>query len=110
MEIFRLEIVNSCVPQTPKRPVVKSRAKDYVSIYTITMIVFFLIDLIWIGVVAKDLYARAIGHLLRDTVNWPAALIFYLICIGGIFLLVLTPAIRSGSRTSHVTIREACWA
>lgn len=56
----------------------KSRAKAYVCIYTITTIVFFLIDLIWIGVVAKYFYARAIGHMLRDAANWPAALIFYL--------------------------------
>ena len=45
-------------------------------IYGITMIVFFLIDLIWIGVLAQDFYARTIGHLLRDSVNWPAALAF----------------------------------
>ena len=77
MEIFCLEIVNSCVPHAPRRPVVKSRAKENVSIHTITTIVFFLIDLIWIGVVAKYFYARAIGHMLRDAVNWPAALIFY---------------------------------
>ena len=83
----------------------KSRIRVYVCMYAITTIVFFLIDLIWIGVVAKNFYARAIGHMLRDSVNWPAALIFYLMYIGGIVLFVLVPAIRSGSRTGHVAIR-----
>jgi uncharacterized membrane protein len=73
--------------------------------YAITTIVFFLIDMIWIGVVAKNFYARAIGHMLRDTVNWPAALIFYLMYIGGIVLFVLTPAIRSGCGIGHVALR-----
>ena len=75
----------------------RSFIKEYAYIYAITTIVFFLIDLIWIGVVAKNFYARAIGHMLRDSVNWPAALMFYLMYIGGIVLFVLTPAIRSGS-------------
>jgi uncharacterized membrane protein len=67
--------------------------------------VFFLIDLIWIGVVAKNLYTRAIGRMLRDSVNWPAAVMFYLMYIGGIVLCVLAPAIRRGSRIPHVALR-----
>ena len=59
----------------------KSRTKAYAWIYAITTIVFLLIDMIWISVVAKNFYARTIGHMLRDLVNWPAALIFYLVSI-----------------------------
>ena len=82
----------------------KSRIKAYAWIYAITTIVFFLIDLIWIGVVAKNFYAATIGHMLRDSVNWPAALLFYLMYIGGIVLFVLAPAIRSGSKLCHVAL------
>ena len=60
--------------------------------------------LVWIGVVAKDFYARTIGTLLRESVNWPAALIFYLMYIGGIVVFVLTPAIRNGSGIPHVAL------
>jgi uncharacterized membrane protein len=84
---------------------VRSFIKEYAYIYAITTIVFFLIDLIWIGVVAKNFYAMTIGHMLRDSVNWPAALMFYLMYIGGIVLFVLTPAIRSGSGIGHVALR-----
>ncbi len=83
----------------------KSRIRAYAWIYIITMIVFFLIDLIWIGVVAKNFYATTIGHMLRDSVNWPAALVFYLMYVGGIVFFVLAPAVRSRSGTRHVALR-----
>jgi len=66
-------------------------------IYGITTIVFFLIDLVWIGVAAQDFYAATIGGLLRDSVNWPAALMFYVIYIGGVVFFVLAPALKNGS-------------
>jgi uncharacterized membrane protein len=65
--------------------------------YVITSIVFFLIDLVWIGVVAKDFYADAIGGLLRQSVNWPAALAFYFMYVGGIVIFILSPALERGS-------------
>jgi len=83
---------------------VKTHIRMYAWIYAITSIVFFLIDLIWIGVVAKNFYATTIGHMLRDSVNWPAALLFYLMYIGGIVLFVLAPAIRARSKICHVTL------
>ena len=66
-------------------------------IYGITAIVFFLIDLIWIGLVAGNFYTETIGDMLRVSVNWPAALIFYLVYVGGIVLFVVVPAIKNGS-------------
>ena len=54
-------------------------------------------DLFWLGVVAKGLYAKHIGGLLRDQVVWPAALAFYAVYIGGIVLFVLAPSFRDGS-------------
>lgn len=65
-------------------------------LYGITAVVFFLVDLLWLGVVAKDLYARHFGALMRDQVNWTAALTFYAMYIGGIVLFVLVPALQSG--------------
>ena len=82
----------------------QSRAGFYGLIYGITMIVFFLIDLIWIGVVAQDFYARTIGGLLADSVNWVAALVFYALYIGGIVLFVLVPAIDKGASLRHVAL------
>ena len=78
----------------------KLDAGTLLQIYALTAVVFFVIDLFWLGVVAKDLYARHIGVLLREQVNWPAAVIFYAIYIGGIVLFVLVPALRDGTGTA----------
>ena len=75
----------------------KNRGSRLGWIYGITTIVFFIIDLIWIGGVAKRFYAATIGHMLRDTVNWPAAMLFYLVYIGGIVIFVVVPALTNNS-------------
>ncbi len=52
-------------------------------IYLLTVPIFFLIDMIWLGVVAKDFYKRHLGYLMRPQVNWGAAISFYLLFIIG---------------------------
>ena len=62
--------------------------------YLLTTIVFFAIDMVWLGFIAKDIYRKYLGSLLSDKVNWAAAIIFYLIFIVGIFIFVINPAIE----------------
>ena len=49
----------------------------------ITALVFFAIDLLWLGVIARNLYAKYLGHFLAERVNWVAAIIFYALYIVG---------------------------
>lgn len=65
--------------------------------YLLTSVVFFAIDLTWLGLVAKGLYAKYLGGLLSDQVNWTAAITFYLLFIVGIFLFVILPAAEKSS-------------
>lgn len=69
----------------------------YFKLYILTTISFFLIDLVWLGVIAKDLYKNNIGHLMADKVNWTAAIVFYLIFIVGILIFAVLPHLESGS-------------
>jgi len=62
--------------------------------YFLTAIVFFAIDLLWLGVVAKGLYDRHLGSLLADQVNWTAAFIFYFLFIVGIFVFAIVPGVQ----------------
>jgi uncharacterized membrane protein len=71
--------------------------KEVFLLYLITAVIFFAIDLLWLGVFAKGLYNRHLGHLLSETVNWTAALLFYAIYIGGILLFVVVPSLTSGA-------------
>ena len=60
--------------------------------YLLTMLVFFAVDLLWLGVIAKNFYGRYLSDFLSDQVNWTAAIVFYLLFIVGIFLFVILPA------------------
>lgn len=75
-------------------PVVSQLA---VKTYAVAVAVFFIIDLTWLGVVAKNVYAKYMGHLLRATPNWPAAISFYLLFVVGLVFFAIHPAIKAGS-------------
>ena len=65
--------------------------------YLLTAIVFFAIDMTWLGFIAKDLYKKYLGGFLSDKVNWAAAIIFYLLFIVGIFYFSILPAIEKNT-------------
>lgn len=67
-----------------------------VAVYVATLAVFVVVDLIWLGVVAKDFYRASIGHLMGDGFNIPAAIAFYLIYAIGIVLFAINPAVNAG--------------
>ena len=69
----------------------------YVKLYLLTVPVFFVIDLVWLGVVARRFYRSQLGSLLRAEVNWGAAAAFYLLYIAGILVFVTAPALEKGS-------------
>jgi uncharacterized membrane protein len=57
---------------------------------------FFAIDMVWLGLVAKDFYRAQIGALMKPEVNWVAAIIFYLIFIVGLVIFVIAPSMEKG--------------
>ena len=71
--------------------------KQMVILYLITLAVFFLIDMVWLGVVAKDFYRRHLGTMLSPKVNWGAAILFYLLFIAGLLTFVIRPALVQGA-------------
>ena len=60
--------------------------------YITALFVFFIIYLIFFGLIAAKLYRHYLGALMADKVNWPAALIFYGIFISGLVYFVIEPA------------------
>ena len=69
----------------------------YLKLYLLTVPVFFVIDLLWLGVVARGFYQKQLGALLSPQVNWPAAIVFYLIYIVGILFFGVLPALEKQS-------------
>lgn len=70
--------------------------KETTILYVVTAAVFFIIDLLWLGVFAKGFYDKHLGGLLSEQVNWTAAVLFYIIYIGGILVFVLIPGLKGG--------------
>lgn len=66
-------------------------------LYAIALPVFLAIDMVWLGLVAKNFYREQIGFLMKPNVNWAAAIIFYLIFIAGLVVFVVAPAIEKKS-------------
>jgi uncharacterized membrane protein len=74
--------------------------------YVLTCVVFFAVDLLWLGVVAKKIYDRYLGDFLSDKINWTAAFIFYFLFIIGIFIFSIMPAVNKDS-PGHALIMGA---
>ncbi len=70
---------------------------DLIIKFFIAFVVFLVIDLIWLGFVAKKLYNRYLGYLLAENVNWIAAIIFYILFVMGMMYFVIVPALDAGS-------------
>jgi uncharacterized membrane protein len=71
----------------------------YLKLYFATFAAFFVIDLLWLGLVARTLYRKYLGYLMAPTTNWIAALIFYLLFIAGILVFVVVPGLAENSLT-----------
>lgn len=62
-------------------------ARAYVGVF----LAFCLMDAVWLGLIATDFYFGALGGLLREEPNWPAALIFYLGYVAGVVYFAVLP-------------------
>jgi uncharacterized membrane protein len=63
----------------------------YLAAYAGTAVVMVLLDLLWLGVIAKPLYQQGIGHLLADKPNIAVAAVFYALYAAGIVIFAVSP-------------------
>ena len=74
----------------------------FMKLYAVGLVSFVVLDLLWLGVVARSFYQEQMGQLMRANVNWAAAIAFYLVFILGIIVLAVWPAMERQS------LRHAC--
>ncbi len=65
--------------------------------YAIATVAFFAIDMVWLGLIAKNFYRTKLSHVLSPDVVWPAAIVFYLTYIAGIVYFAINPALKDAS-------------
>jgi len=69
----------------------------FFKLFLIAFPVFFAIDMVWLGLIAKNFYASQLGLLMTSNINWLAAVLFYLLFIAGLVHFVITPAFAQAS-------------
>jgi uncharacterized membrane protein len=69
----------------------------YIVSYVAALIVFGILDAIWLTTMASRLYRPALGDILLDNLRLAPALAFYFIYPIGLVLFAAMPALRSGS-------------
>jgi uncharacterized membrane protein len=84
-------------------------AGQWFALYATIALSFLLLDLLWLGVLARGFYRRAIGPQLREPVRWPVAWLFYLGYTLAILLLVVAPTVPAGD-ASQVAWRALVFA
>lgn len=69
----------------------------FIKLYLISLPIFAAIDLLWIGVIAKNFYKDQIGHLMASEIRWGAVVLFYLLYLFGLVFFAILPAVRENS-------------
>jgi uncharacterized membrane protein len=63
----------------------------YLAAYASIALVMLLLDVLWIGFIAKPLYQQGIGHLMADQPNLAIAALFYLVYAAGLMWFAVQP-------------------
>ena len=73
------------------------KTSSILATYAASFATFMVLDLIWLGVVARGFYRKHLGYLMSPDVRWGAAIAFYLVYIAGIVVFAVMPAAERGS-------------
>jgi uncharacterized membrane protein len=68
----------------------------YLLLYTSFIIVFLIVDLLWLGMIAKDFYKASLGSLMLDKPKLVASMMFYVLYSVGIMIFVMRDAYDIG--------------
>ena len=64
--------------------------------FVVCITAMLALDLVWLGVVARDVYDQALGALKRPEPYWPAAAAFYACYVAGLVGYAVVPAVKRG--------------
>lgn len=65
-----------------------------VMVYAASLVIFLAIDMVWLRLIAKNLYATEMGALIRADVNLQAAIAFYLLYAAGLTYFAVMPSLE----------------
>lgn len=65
--------------------------------YVTALAVLAIGDFIWLGYFARAVFQPTLGPILRENIDWPAAILFYLLYAGGVVIFAVSPALANHS-------------
>lgn len=75
------------------------KRRELLAAYGLTLVIFLVLDAIWLSSMLERLYRPALGHLLAPQVSLPPAVLFYLLYVAGIVGFAVAPALEgNGAR------------
>jgi uncharacterized membrane protein len=71
---------------------------------------FIVIDLVWLGVIARDFYAGQLGPLMAERPRWAVAIGFYAAYCAGVVLFAVMPGLEASSILRSIVLGAALGA
>ena len=68
---------------------------QFLRLYLISLVIFLILDFIWLSFIAKGFYQKELGPYLLDSFKLLPAIIFYLIFILGLNIFVISNSVSS---------------
>lgn len=75
----------------------------FIAGYLVFLVVFGVVDVIWLSIMAGALYRPALREMLLEKIRWAPALLFYLAFPAGLIHFALMPALQAGSAGAAFT-------
>ncbi|MFC3070993.1 DUF2177 family protein [Phenylobacterium soli] len=70
--------------------------------YGLTLVIFAVIDTLWLGAMGERLYRPLIGGVLAERFRAAPAIVFYVVYAAGLALFAVRPGLGEGWRTALV--------
>ena len=72
----------------------------FLTAYAAGAVTLFVVDMIWLGYLARDFYQRQLGDLLLERPLYGPAAAFYLVYVVGVVWFAVAPALAGGGWTT----------
>lgn len=69
--------------------------QTFLTLYLVSVPIFFVIDMIWLGIVASSFYKNQLGEMMQ--ISWTPAIAFYFMYLVGLIIFAVYPAVLNGS-------------
>lgn len=74
--------------------------------YATTLVVLIVVDMVWLGLIAKQMYRNGIGHLMAEKSNWFAIGLFYPLFAISLMVFAVIPH-QAATRSSKTIVAAA---